>query len=101
MNSVEIDDGRAVNAHKLVLVQVTLEVQERPAQDMSVSADMQTRVITDRFHPIDVRDVEKQHLVAAFHYDSLCPMSLRRSVVRDFFLGTTQGKAEAPIVRGL
>ena len=90
-----------MNAHKLFITQVLLELRQRPTQDVSVAAHMQAGVIARSLDPVDVRDTHEQHLAPASDYESLWGSRLRRQVVGEPFLGTLQGTTEARVVERL
>ena len=75
-NSLEVHDQRAMNAQKLLITQVALELQQRAPQDVRVAAHVQAGVIAGSLDTVDVRHTHEGHLALTSHHESLCCASL-------------------------
>src|SRR5262249_44721277 len=58
-HSIQVDDGRPVNATKRLLVQAVLQFRHATAQQVLSLSHMQARVVVCSFNPIDVRDLDE------------------------------------------
>ena len=54
-----------------LVTQVPLEFQQRPTHDVRVTAHMQAGVIARSLDPVDIRDIQEQHLAPTLDYESL------------------------------
>lgn len=88
--NVSRDPKRAVNAHKLCVVQVSLKLQQCPTHNVREITHMQAGVVAHSFNPVDVRDVQEQHLASAFDDEALGSLHSLRCVVCKLILGTLQ-----------
>ena len=59
-NAVDIDDGRTVDADKLVRPQLLLKVRQTASDYMGFVADMEAGIIAGGLDPIDVGDIDEQ-----------------------------------------
>src|SRR5262249_9128639 len=101
VNPIEVHDDRAVNTNELFITQVFLELRQRPTQDVRFVAHVQAGVIVRSLDPVDVRDIQEQHLALISDYESLCCPLLLWDVMGKPLLGTIQSTSKARIIEGL
>ena len=100
MNSIELHNGRAMNAYKPLLPKILFQLQQCSTHDMRLTSDMQAGVTTYRLDPVDIRNFNEQQLTATLHYESPGMRSPRR-VVRKLILCPGQSAIEAFIIKRL
>ncbi len=67
LDPVQVDDGGTVDAGEPFRVELLLQVPHRLADQVSVGAGMQDRVVAFRFHPVDLVYVDEIRAAPALH----------------------------------
>ena len=66
-HAFEVDDGRAVDPHELLGIELRLELRESLPHDVHRVSDVQLDVIVGGFERIDIRGIDERDLVAIAH----------------------------------
>src|ERR1700730_11186435 len=97
-DSVEVHDGRTVNAAEHGLVQFLVEFHHAAAQQMCSRSDVQAGVVIRRLDPINLRDIHERDLSSVLDGYTL-HSSGNISAMRDPFLGAPECSVKASVIK--